>query len=141
MTPEQSRLIHFATVASVIRFTVDELRHSYNPEYRTAHINDPEFDDVRDMVSWYAYGFTQSFCAKYRSENVRDVLSDGPWGIERLWRRVGQEIKCSDLAGECRCQASTGRRSNIIGLTEEEQAALIDANQKMRLAITVGYIL
>lgn len=139
MTPELRRLIHFATVAAVVRYTVAELRHSHDPAFRTAHLKRPEFDMVRDMVDWNVYGFTQSFCARYRAENVKDILVD-PQGIENIWKRVGKELDCSSEGGACNCYALTGRRSEIIGLTEKEQVTLVDHNQKMYLAVTVGYI-
>lgn len=141
MTPEQHRLIHFGTVASVVRFTVDELRLSYNPEFRTAHLQNPAFDEVRETLGWYAHSFTQDFCAKHRAENFKDILRHGARGIENIWKRVGLAIDCPNRRGDCDCRAVTGQQSEILGLTADEQTALADTNAKMRLAITVGYIL
>ena len=131
----QDRLFHLAAACGVVRQVVDHLRHGYTPDFHTAHLALPVFDDVREYALWYASGFPRDVISKLGHAKVSKLVLDGDFAALRA--AVCADLRCSDTG----CHDAHEMTHELRGLTEDERLALADANQKMYLAITVGYIL
>ena len=131
----QDRLFHLAAACGVVRQVVDHLRHGYTPDFHTVHLALPVFDDVREYALWYASGFPRDVISKLGHAKVSKLVLDGDFAALRA--AVCANLHCEDSG----CHDAHEMTHELRGLTEDERLALVDHNQKMYLAVTVGYIL
>ncbi|MFA5854381.1 MAG: hypothetical protein WC866_04855 [Patescibacteria group bacterium] len=130
----QNRLLHLAAACGVVRQVVDHLRHGYTPDFHTAHLAAPVFDDVREYATWYASGFPRDVISKLGHAKVSKLVLAGDFDAVRV--AVCANLHCEDSG----CHEAHEMTTELRGLTEDERLELVDHNQKMYLAVTVGYI-